>query len=190
MEAGLFSRTPWWEPRSPPLQGSNWLKLRRVIALQIGVLGPHVLNRMCSWQRSLVAFGGRGAVLVGRVVKSCGGTVLLLFRPVLLGACQASFGPSSCLAVGQTVLWGQSWLHGVWGPCLVVGAQGETLKAWVVKLLGGLSASARAQRTVRFFVSVESPHSSMGISGSVCMVRSSSCLAARCTCRQTVLKAQ
>ena len=30
----------------------------------------------------------------------------------------------------------------------MVGAQGETLKAWVVKLLGGLSASARAQRTV------------------------------------------
>ena len=30
----------------------------------------------------------------------------------------------------------------------MVGAQGETLMAWVVKLLGGLSASARAQRTL------------------------------------------
>ena len=29
----------------------------------------------------------------------------------------------------------------------MVGAQGGTLKAWVVKLLGGLSASACAQRT-------------------------------------------
>ena len=39
-------------------------------------------------------------------------------------------------------------LHWDWGPCLVVGAQGKTLEAWVVKLLGGLSASARAQRTL------------------------------------------
>ena len=31
---------------------------------------------------------------------------------------------------------------------MVVGAQGETLNAWVVKLLGGLSASACAQRTL------------------------------------------
>ena len=30
----------------------------------------------------------------------------------------------------------------------MVGAQGETVKAWVVKLLGGLSASAGAQRTL------------------------------------------
>ena len=62
-------------------------------------------------------------------------------------ACTSIVQPSSCLAVGRTVLWGQKWLHWVWGPCLVVGAQGDTLKAWVVKLLGGLSASARAQRT-------------------------------------------
>ena len=38
-----------------------------------------------------------------------------------------------CLVVGRTVLA---------GSVLVAGARGEGLKAWVVKLLGGLSASA------------------------------------------------
>ena len=84
--------------------------LRRVIALQIGVLGPHVLT------------GG--------------------------GLVQASFSRQAAWRLGEQLLWGQKWLHWVWGPCLVVGAQGDTLKAWVVKLLGGLSASARAQRTL------------------------------------------
>ena len=33
----------------------------------------------------------------------------------------------------------------VWGSLLSGRRSGESLKAWVVKLLGGLSASARAQ---------------------------------------------
>ena len=136
-----------------------------MIALQIGVLGPHVLNRMCSWQGHLL-HSGPGAVLVGRVVKSRDGTVQLLSNRsavniwVLglscLGLVQASFGRQAAWRLGEQKLWGQRWLHLVWGPCQVVGAQGETLKAWVVKLLGGLSASARAQRTL------ESPHSLKG----------------------------
>ena len=64
-----------------------------------------------------------------------------------LGLVQTSFGRQAAWRLGKQYLWGQSWLHYVRGPCLVVGAQCDTLKAWVVKLLGGLSASARAQRT-------------------------------------------
>ena len=64
--------------------------------------------------------------------------------------------PSKCLAAGQTDFVGSYWASlavfgclAVWwwancfaGSVLVVGARGEGLKAWVVKLLGGLSASA------------------------------------------------
>ena len=64
-----------------------------------------------------------------------------------LGLVQASFCRQAAWRLGELFLWGQKWLRWVWGPCLVVGAQGETFKAWVVKLHGGLSASVRAQRT-------------------------------------------
>ena len=68
--------------------------------------------------------------------------------PVWPGACTSIVRPSSCLAVGRTEIVGSELASLVWGPCLVVGAQGDTLRAWVVKMLGGLSASARAQRAL------------------------------------------
>ena len=119
--------------------------LRRVIALQIGVLGPHVLTG-CALGKGTCCI--RGRVQFGwscRQVLWWHGAVAV--EPIGGGLVQASFSRQAAWRLGEQLLWGQKWLHWVWGPCLVVGAQGDTLKAWVVKLLGGLSASARAQRT-------------------------------------------
>ena len=85
--------------------------------------------------------GAHGAVAVELVGGECLGLGL-----VLPGACIILFGREAAWRLGTQKLWGQSWAS--LGPCLVVGAQGKTLEAWVVKLLGGLSASARAQRTL------------------------------------------
>ena len=82
-----------------------------MIALQIGVLGPHVLTG-CALGKGTCLHSGPGAVFGW----SCGGTVQLLSNrsavniwvlgSVLPGACTSIVQPSSCLAVGRTEIVG------------------------------------------------------------------------------------
>ena len=102
-ETGWFSRTPWWSQGRLCSKGvtveaatcdrvANW----RVRTTR--------LNRMCSWQGHLLHSGPGAVWLVvssSRVVARCS-----CCRTDRRWACTSIVQPSSCLAVGRTVIVG------------------------------------------------------------------------------------